>query len=531
MRARTLGQLLAVLGESTLQVITAPLGLDVPVSRTVIHDPRASVAGLDQTLLLAVGTRPNSEQAEELLRSASSAGLCGIVVKRYGDAVDGLSAVAEVTGVAVLSAEEDLGWDQLETLVASALSARERLGTRTGAPAMDDLFALANAVAAMVGGATAIEDLHQRILAYSTLPDQALDEDRRQGILGLHVPELPVNDAQYRELASSRGVCRFESGPGNLPRLALAIRAGNEMLGSIWVVDAGAVGPAAELALAEGADLAALHLLHARAADDLARRQRGELLRRVLDDPDSAALVAPQLGLDPDAPVAVAAFLLDSDDPGSAATARAALQLADLVNLHCEAHYSRHGCALIERTVYALLPAGSVTSSRRDLVADIAGRASRAIRLPIRAALGDVAVGLNGAAASRRDADLVLRVLSSRRPGDRDGPLVAGIDEVRATVALVELEGMVSTTSRLRVGVGPAVMEHDRKHGTSLAATLLAYLACGGDISAAARRLSIHPNTCRYRLARAEQLFNFDLTDPDERLVLWLQLRFGDAIT
>ena len=108
---------------------------------------------------------------------------------------------------------------------------------------------------------------------------------------------------------------------------------------------------------------------------------------------------------------------------------------------------------------------------------------------------------------------------------------MAGIDEVRATVALVELEGMVSTTSRLRVGVGPAVMEHDRKHGTSLAATLLAYLACGSDISAAARRLSIHPNTCRYRLARAEQLFSFDLTDPDERLVLWLQLRFGDAIT
>ena len=84
MRARTLGQLLAVLGESTLQVITAPLGLDVPVSRTVIHDPRASVAGLDQTLLLAVGTRPTSissrVSSEHARRFASSSRSRSLIV-------------------------------------------------------------------------------------------------------------------------------------------------------------------------------------------------------------------------------------------------------------------------------------------------------------------------------------------------------------------------------------------------------------------------------------------------------------------
>jgi DNA-binding PucR family transcriptional regulator len=34
-------------------------------------------------------------------------------------------------------------------------------------------------------------------------------------------------------------------------------------------------------------------------------------------------------------------------------------------------------------------------------------------------------------------------------------------------------------------------------------------------------------NTCRYRLARAEQIAGLTLGDPDERLLLWLQLRFG----
>jgi len=31
-----------------------------------------------------------------------------------------------------------------------------------------------------------------------------------------------------------------------------------------------------------------------------------------------------------------------------------------------------------------------------------------------------------------------------------------------------------------------------------------------------------------YRLARAERVFGFSLADPDERLLIWLQLRPGD---
>jgi DNA-binding PucR family transcriptional regulator len=40
----------------------------------------------------------------------------------------------------------------------------------------------------------------------------------------------------------------------------------------------------------------------------------------------------------------------------------------------------------------------------------------------------------------------------------------------------------------------------------------------------------VHPSTCRYRLARAEQICGFSLADPDERLLLWLQLRVGERI-
>uniref|UniRef100_UPI0013B3B037 PucR family transcriptional regulator n=1 Tax=Nonomuraea lactucae TaxID=2249762 RepID=UPI0013B3B037 len=254
--------------------------------------------------------------------------------------------------------------------------------------------------------------------------------------------------------------------------------------------------------------------------------RRGDLLRRVLEDPVSAAVVGPQLGMRAAAAAVVAAFIVASDDPGGVAAARAALQLTDLVSLHCEAHYGHHGCALIDGTVYALLPAGSPSTTHKELITHIAGRASRALHLPVRAALGSVVAGLRAAAQSRDDADAVLRVLAGR-DWSGGGPMVATIDEVRPSVALAELADMTALVPRLAQGAGPTIRAHDREHGTSYADTLLAYFASDGDVATAAKRLNVHPNTCRYRLARAEEVFGFRLADADGRLFLWLQLRLS----
>jgi hypothetical protein len=523
-----LGQLLEALGPAPLRLVTRVSGL--PVSGVLIYEPRAALPAVRHALLLAVGLRPSSLEAGELVARAAAAGHTGVVVKRYGEPVAELAAAASDAGLALLTAEEDMAWHHLDALVSSALAAISRSAPGGAAPALGDLFALANAIALLVGGATAIEDPNQRILAYSTLPDQPIDEDRRQGILGLRVPYLPINEEQYRSLARTSGVCRFTAGPGSLPRLAIAVRAGPELLGSIWVVDAlGDLASEADRALTEAAGLAALHLLAARTAADHARRQRADLLRRLLADPASAPLVAPQLGLDVDAPVAVAAFIVapapagSAGSAGSADGALAALRFTDLVSLHCEAQYGRHGCTLVDGTVYALLPAHPAGRAHRDLVADIARRATSALRLPVRAGLGAQVDGLRLAARSRWDADLVLRVLAGRP----DGPVMASIDEVRASAALFEVAQALAGVSRVREGAGPTIVSHDAAHGTAYARTLLAYLESNSDVAEAARRLNVHPNTCRYRLARAEQISGLALGDPDERLLLWLQLRLG----
>jgi len=527
MQIPVLGQLLDRLGTSPLRLITAAGGLETPVSGVVIYEPRAPLPPVRDALLLAVGAHPASAEAKELVGQAARAGHAGLAVKSYGEPVTDLAAAANEAGIALLAIEDDVAWHHLDALVSSALTAIARSAQAGAAPATGDLFALANAIAAQVGGATSIEDPHQRILAYSTLPGQPIDEHRRQGILGLQVPYVAVNDAQYRQLAASDEVLRFTAGPGSLPRLAVAVRAGAELLGSIWSIDAsGAAGPDPEQALGQAAAIAALHLLAARTASDHARHQRGDLLRRVLADPGSAALVAPQLGLSADAPIAVAAFIIDSAEPEGGLAAHAAMRLTDLVSLHCESHFGRHGCALIDGTVYALLPARPSGRSHRDLVADIARRAQRALRVPIRAGLGSRVAGLRSAAQSRHDADLVLQVLAGR-PGEPDEPVIAALDDVRASATLAELAHALSGVPKLGEGAGPALRCYDLEHGTAYAGTVLAYLDANSDIRAAARQLNVHPNTCRYRLARAEEIAGIALADPDGRLLLWLQLRLG----
>ncbi|MER7164168.1 PucR family transcriptional regulator, partial [Streptomyces lydicus] len=92
----------------------------------------------------------------------------------------------------------------------------------------EELFALANAVAAVIGGSVAIEDLDHRVLAYSSLPGQRIDELRRRGILERRVPDDPEQLRQYREVLGARGVVRPPVlAPDELPRAAAAIRAGD----------------------------------------------------------------------------------------------------------------------------------------------------------------------------------------------------------------------------------------------------------------------------------------------------------------
>ena len=132
-------------------------------------------------------------------------------------------------------------WAQLAALLRSLLAEGdvgvaaepEMLG---GMPA-GDLFALANAVAALLDAPVTIEDRNSRVLAFSGRQDEA-DPSRVETILGRQVPEryarMLVERGVFGELNRSDRPVYIDSLPAEgvlMPRVAVAVRAGDEMLG------------------------------------------------------------------------------------------------------------------------------------------------------------------------------------------------------------------------------------------------------------------------------------------------------------
>lgn len=525
-RVASIGDLLTVLGSTGLAIASSAAGRDLAVARTALHDRFSEMVDTKAGILLVPGVAPDDPEAPGVVEAAGSKGFNAVVVKAHGRGVEALAGAADAVGVALLVVHDQVDWLHLDSLLHNALGAAAQAGGSLSAPAPGDLFALAGAIADAVGGATAIEDRSRRVLAYSHSPAHPIDDDRREGILGRKVPDLPENDEQYRALDQKPGVLRFPAVPPALPRMAIAVRAGQEVLGSIWVVDAdGRLGGTAEQALTGAAPIAALHLLRARSTEELARHQRGNLVRRVLEGIARPAQAAEALGLGRTGPFAVLAFA--EADPAREAAEAAGTRLLDLVTVYCEARVGATGAALLDGTTY-VLAAGSRLSGERPLAAlatEVVAAAAGSLNLDLVAAISNVADDLDLLAEARDEADRVISLLRHRRSW---GP-VATATRLADQLALAGLAEALASQSRLRSRIAEVMIRHDAEEGTEYQSSVLAYLDALSDVGVAATRLAMHPNTLRYRLRRARDLFGLDLDDPDQVLALWLSLRSHDG--
>jgi DNA-binding PucR family transcriptional regulator len=539
--AADLEALLQSLGADVVELVVAPRGLAIAVGEPVIYDEGEHSAIATGVVVLAVGVRPGTAEASKLLADAERAEASAVVFKRGTDH-SGLSQVAASAGVAVLSVPEEMTWTQLHAFLLNARRFSVQVdggGGIAGVP-IGDLFALANAIAGMVGGAVTIEDPARRVLAFSTLGDQPIDAARRRSILGRQVPDSQGMRKLYRRVLETDGVMTadhqmlrevLEGGLDEVedldPRSAVAIRAGGRMIGSIWVDHpVTPLGGEALHALTEAARIAAPHVIQARAARDIERRIRGEMLLAVLEGRASTEENATRLGFSATARFAVLAF---------SAVAREEIdqfereRLVDLVGVYCEALHGPSGAIAIGENVYALLQVDD--RPERDRVVRVAretqGHAGARIGGGILAGVSSTVDSIREVAAARREAERVLVVLRSAR----SATTLATIDDVRSQVVLLELRELTVEHSSLTRGKLTAVVEHDAERGTQYALTLRAYLDAMGDVVGAAKRISVHPNTFRYRLRRLGELFDIDLKNADERLVLELQFRLsGDDV-
>ncbi|WP_433411472.1 PucR family transcriptional regulator [Microtetraspora malaysiensis] len=510
----TLGVLLDSLGAEVVQALALPRGRELLVGTPVIYDPEEPMTGLDGAVLLVAG-RPSAE----VLARAGEAGVAVVIVKPGTCDPEPLAEAARAAGTALLAAAPDLSWGQLYTLIDALLAVvapAENLGDAWAA----DLFALANQVAIRVGGAVAIEDLAMRVLAYSTVEDQPIDDLRREGILGRRVPAHPTNTEEYAAVLRAEDAVWSYEPREFYPRLAIAIRAHGEALGTIWAVQAEEpLTPDAADVLAEAARAAAPHLARINLAADEARRRRDECLDRLLRGIGPVRELATSFGLLPDEPVTVVTV----GPHARPADAFAATHTGDLLRTAYAAYRMRAAAGAVDGRAYAIVATDSAAPLLRRITADTLARVADRLGGRWRAGIGRTVPSVASAPTSARQAEEALRALC----GPFADAEVGHHEELSAALFLMDVDTSMRARPSLYGEPLRPVAEHDGRHGTDYVRSLRVWLAAHYDVPKAAELLSLHPNTLRYRLRRIGELICLD--DPDIRLVLALQLRLSGA--
>lgn len=525
------------LGSTLLDVLCGDADAPGEIEGIVIYDPADEPAWSGRALVLGVGVHEH-DKVVALLDALRSRDCAGLVLRAPLEVTPAITAAARESGVTVLGLAQGTSWMQLAALLRSVL-AHDDFGSSgqetLGGVVSGDLFALANAVAELLDAPVTIEDRRSRVLAFSGRQDEA-DPSRIGTIINREVSVARTRDLEqrgiFRELYRTREPLFVEPPADGLegftmPRVALAVRAGDEILGTIWAAVRTPLSAERTATFRDIGALVALHLLRERAGADVERRLRADLVATALEGGSGAAEAVRRLGISHQQPVIVLA--LSPDERTVPATASHAEQvarrgrIADALAMHLTVAAPGSTTALVGDVAYGIVPAGATPADAERSAARLANefleRTSRHGRATI--GIGTVAEDAAALADSREGADRALRVVRSKR-SERQ---VACIADVGFEALLLEFGDMMTARGTTVGGPVARLAEYDAKHRTNLLETLQAWLNAFGNVIEASQAMWVHPNTFRYRLRRLVEVGQLDLDDADTRLSVMLHLR------
>lgn len=498
-----LDRLITILGGYGVRLAGLGASRETELRSVAMHDPTdASPAAGD--VFLAVGIESISRAVE--LAAAAQA----VVVLLRGDyeAVDDLHRNGHQPDIITLVVDPSVSWSQLlEVVYGLVFEGRETEAGR----GPSDLFALADTVAAAVEGAVTIEDRLSRVLAYSSLQHD-VDSARHETIVGRRVPDtirqLFTEQRIFARLSTSDEPLFVPASPqhGLRGRMVVAIRAGRELLGSLWVTCDSPLPEHRAQILRDSSRTVALHLLRSRVSADLERQVESELVIQLLEARADTTTVLGKLGIGT-GPFRVIA--LQAHVHGE----RHAAVLLAFENATTGFGWSRPGrSALFGNTVYTVLPCGDDSRSAREWLQTITSSLPEHVT---------IAAGIGGAATpselptSRNEADESL-ALHTTRP--QTAPV--GYDESWDQILLQRLRNAAASGRIPTRGPLADLARHDAAYNTQYLPTLRAWLQAQADLTVAADRLDVHPNTIRYRLRKMHEIADLHLDDPEQRLAM-----------
>ncbi|SEM29767.1 DNA-binding transcriptional regulator, PucR family [Streptacidiphilus jiangxiensis] len=534
----TLGRVLDDLGTTLLALVHGTPDAAEHIGGVAIYDPLDSPDLPPGAVVLGVSLQ-GDEATIEALRDMGAKGASALVLRAPVTTSPEVAEAAAKAGIVVFALTRGAAWAQLVVMLRSLLTvdtvSQAEPGTLGGVPT-GDLFALANAITALLDAPVTIEDRSSRLLAFSGRQDEA-DGPRVEAILGRQVPEettqVYLDRGVFRALYRSDHPIWIDPdrlGLDQMPRTAIAVRAGDEVLGFIWATMRARPTDEQVQALVEGAKVVALHLLRARAGEDAESRLRSDLVATALEGGPEAREALARLGLADQPVVLLALEVLDSpvqDRSLAKDTSMEAVRrrLSDAFAVHLTALDPRSASALVGNIAYGLMPTSRHGADAENHAISIASEfLDRVRRYRAVVGVGPLAHTPDELAHSRTTAGRALRVLRAQNGG---GPRAASLSHVHLEALLLELMDLADARGDAVSGPISQLIAYDAEHKSNLLDSLSAWFDAFGDVTEAATLLAIHPNTLRYRLRRISEICEVDLADPHTRLAMMVQLRMA----
>ncbi len=325
---------------------------------------------------------------------------------------------------------------------------------------------------------------------------------------------------------------RINAGRPPRPLDVVPVRAGPEMLGllAVALAEARVDAEGRVRALEHGSTILALELAKERAAAEVERRLRGDLVEEVLaggleaEEAERIARQAERLGHH--VPQRAWVVVLEADDDKTEAALAARAQQDRLDGALSGLVRSRLPGALT-----LVRPASAVFLVPDDLASDLATVEKLAAQILAAAApvmkpgsasvgIGNLADGVSELARSHLEARQALRL--TRRAGSRGR--VASYRSLGAFRLLLEVQSPEALRRFVDELLGP-LLQYAQSRDTPLLETLEALSGARWVRRAAARQLGIHINSMTYRVERIQALTGVQLDDPETRVAISIALR------
>ena len=325
---------------------------------------------------------------------------------------------------------------------------------------------------------------------------QVIGRGRASGYAGSAADDYAPHDAHSAALAKAlresrragRSAVAFSEG-GELCRV-IAVLGGDDVLGAVLLFRHGDLREVSLRTFERSSSVIGIVLLSQERVEAGKSREVSALLRTLVsprqDEPAVTRDRAERFGLDLSQPVSL--LLVEMTEPRPGFWAR-----------RLRASRPRFEHVLDEVDGVLALVCGATRA--QDVLAEVAAFA--------RGELGDAYRGVLSRPV-QSPAELPALYAALRRALAVLGRLgmrgsIVGQNEMALYSVLFETHDQASLNAFLDATIG-TVMTHDRKRGSELTATLLAYFDCNQNAKSTAARMAIHVNTVRQRLATIEEL-------------------------